>query len=31
MRKVRRGVSEPFYEKFIMRFMKLTKLKEGKG
>ena len=29
MRKVRRGVSEPFYEKFIMRFMKITKLKEG--
>lgn len=31
MRKIRAGVSEPFYEKFIMRMMKITKLKEGKG
>ncbi|WP_372605449.1 NAD(P)/FAD-dependent oxidoreductase [Actibacterium sp.] len=29
MRKVRTGVSEPFYEKFIMRMMKITKLKEN--
>ncbi len=31
MRKVRRGVSEPFYEKFMMRFMKINKLKDGRG
>ena len=28
MRKVRRGVSEPFYERMIMRMMKITKLQE---
>ncbi len=28
MRKIRQGVSEPFYEKMVMRMLKITKLKE---
>ncbi|MBK1690608.1 NAD(P)/FAD-dependent oxidoreductase [Ectothiorhodospira mobilis] len=31
MRKIRNGVSEPFYEKFIMNRLKISKLKEAKG
>lgn len=30
MRKVRKGVSEPFYEKFVMRMMKINKIQDDK-